>query len=595
MPCLRSVRSICFLAISLLLCQSLSAQKSKESFSNSIRSGKHPHLAIVISIDQFRADLLTRYADLFLPAQAGQKVGGFQYLMSQGSWFLNAHHAHFPTFTGPGHSVLMTGATPSLNGIIANEWWDNALEGVRYCVDDTSKHVKVVGKVEGSKAKPMSANSLLSTTVGDELKLASNGMAHTVSIALKDRASILMAGHTADVCIWFDDYTGRWISSTAYCKANALPTWVEKINSEQIPLHHFGKAWEPMVSKEALKRTTPANIDPDHNPYGLGTRFPHRINTVLERTTFKAFTTTPYGNEFVFETAKRAILAEQLGSHKGVSDLLTINLSSNDYIGHAFGPYSPEVLDVTVRTDRMLSDLLNFIDTQVPGGLSENIVIVTSDHGVAPISEQLTENHIDAGKILEATIEETTETALRDAFTLHHWVGAGKDKEVKGAYVEPYINLNEENIQATLKEGKAKSREEIERVVADAVGKLPGVYACYTNAQLRAGSIPHTPFMQRILRGFHPRLSGNVLVVSSPQHYTDPGTKGPYATSHGTPYNYDTHVPILIAGFGVRSGVWLQPVTPLDIAPTLSLLLGIEFPSACEGTPLLPALQEPSK
>lgn len=591
MPRLRIFRQCWLLcAVFALLGQNLSAQENKNSFATALRAGKRPRLAVVISIDQFRADLLTRNADLFLPAQNGKQVGGFQYLMTQGSWFVNAQHAHFPTFTGPGHSVLLTGSTPSMNGIIANEWWDKLIGGVRYCVDDETAHIKVVGKVEGSRAKPMSAKSLLVTTVGDELKLASNGRAKTVSIALKDRAAILLAGHAADTCLWFDDYTGRWISSTAYAKNGELPKWAQKVNDENIPEKHFGKVWKPSVSAEVLKRAKPTKLDPDNEPYGLGSSFPHRIGTEKGRITFRAFTTTPFANGFVFATAEAAIIGEQMGSHEGISDLLTINLSSNDYIGHAFGPYSPEVLDATVQTDRQLSEFLNFIEANVPGGLRETLVIVTADHGVAPIAEQLNDINIDAGKVLEGTINLVTEEALRQAFGLRVWVGAEQGQNAKGGYVEPYITLNEENIQQTLRSGKAKSREEIEKVVADAVSKMDGIYACYTHTQLLSGNLPRIPLTQRLARGFHPQLSGDVMVVSTPHHYTDPGTKGPYATSHGTAYNYDTHVPILMVGFGIRAGVWAQPVTPLDIAPTLSLLLGIEFPSACEGNPLVPAL-----
>jgi predicted AlkP superfamily pyrophosphatase or phosphodiesterase len=586
------LKASALLAILLLLPLSACAQggRGKKPFEEQIRSGKRPRLAIVISIDQFRADLLTRNVDLFLPARNGKKVGGFRYLMHNGSWYVNAHHSHFPTFTGPGHSVLLTGSTPSFNGIIANEWFDRALNGVRYCVEDES--VQVVGKVEGSRAKPMSARNLLVTTIGDELKMATNRQAKVVSLALKDRAAILMTGHNSDSCVWFDEYTGRWISSTAYAKKGELPAWAKEINARGIPDAHLGKEWNSSLSAEALKRALPPNIKPENDPYELGLKFPHRISPKKGRVGYRGFALTPYGNEFVFETAKAAVKSEKLGQRAGIPDLLTINLSTNDYAGHAFGPYSPEVLDVTVQTDRQLAEFLNFVEENVPGGLNETVVVITADHGVVPIVEQLRDLDVGAGRVTDSEIEKVIELSLVQAFGGQYWVGGTQQIPPKGAYVEPYITLNEDNIREALQTGKAKSREEIENVVAHAVSGIKGIYACYTRSQLLQGRVPQTPVVQQVTRGFHPRISGDIVVVSDPMFYTDPGTPGPYSTSHGTPYSYDTHVPILLSGFKIRAGVWSQRVSTIDIASTLSLLLGIEFPSGNEGNPLTSALHE---
>lgn len=568
------------------------AQQSAEGggeFAANVRSFKRPHLTVVISIDQFRADYLRRLTDLFLPPRRRDgNIGGFRYLMEEGSYFVDARYGHVPLYTGPGHAVILTGGYPYKTGIVSNDWWDPVSGQPVYCVDDP--RWKVVGARSGSVAKPMGPLNLRSTTVGDELKLASGGASRVVSLALKDRAAILLGGHAQDVCIWYDDQSGRWISSTAYCKEGRLPDWVEALNAEGIPDRALGSVWNPIVSPEGLRRAIMPVLPPEREPYGMGRTFPHRVGTEKTRNSYRGFTFTPAANTFVFETAQRAILAERLGQRGETPDLLALNLSTNDYVGHAFGPYSPEALDITVQTDRALSVFLNFLRVTIPGGLKEVVVVVTADHGVVPIVESLQAMGVSAGRVLESAINTAAQTALNRAFG-GTWVGKSPEGRSLGGYVEPYFYLNPAALSQALAEGKAKSASEIEAAAARAIAAIPGIYACHTRTQVLEGRLPATEIGRRVANGFHPRVSGDVLVVTEPMHFTDPGTPGPYVTTHGSPYAYDTHVPILIAGPGIRSGIWADPVSPADIAPTLCALLGIELPAACDGRILRSALK----
>jgi predicted AlkP superfamily pyrophosphatase or phosphodiesterase len=566
------------------------AYNGNGEFATNVRQFKRPHLTVVISIDQFRADYLRRLTDLYLPAQQSNgKVGGFRYLMTQGSYFVDARYNHSPTFTGPGHAVILTGGSPYKTGIIGNDWFDKTTHTPVYCVDDARQ--KVVGAAAGSVAKPMGPLNLRSTTLGDELKLATGGAAKVVTISLKDRAAILLGGHTQDVSLWYDDAGGRWISSTAYCKDAKLPAWAEALNAETIPDQALGTTWTPSVSPEALARTIAPNLPPKNEPYGMGRVFPHLVGKEKIKQNYRAFTLTPAANAYVFTTAKRAVTAERLGQHGETPDLLALNLATNDYVGHAFGPYSPEALDLSVQTDHQIADFLNFLQTTVPGGLKEVVFVVTADHGVVPNVENLQERDITAGRILNSGVADAIQKSLDGAFGKREWIEKGADGKPIGGYIEPYVYLNEAAIEAALVSGKATSHAQVEETAARAIAMLPGIYACYTRSQIMEGRLPANEITRRVVNGFYPKVSGDIVVVSEAMYFTDPGTPGPYITTHGSPYVYDTHVPILIAGPGIRAGIWADPVSPADIAPTLCALLGIEMPSACDGTILKAALR----
>jgi len=563
-----------------------------------------PALTVVISIDQLRGDYLYRFRDLFLPATDGETLGGFAFLLERGAYFASAKFEHYPLFTGPGHAVILTGAHPYKSGIVGNDWWDTAGRRPVYCVDD--ERYEVVGAAEGSKASPMGPANLKATTVGDELKMATAGRSKVITLAIKDRAAILLGGHAQDLSLWFDTAGGRWISSTAYCRDGSLPAWVEALNDEQIPAQALGKDWTTTLSESTLSgRSMVARHLKGDVPEGFGYEFPHHIGAEATKANFKAFCMIPAANDFVFTTAERAIEAEKLG-RRDAPDLLAINLSPNDYIGHAFGPNSPEVLEMTVATDRALSKFINYLARTIPGGMDNVAFVLTADHGVSPIPEDVVEPpfNLGGGRFEVAALVSTISESLTRRYGQPaggSWFATtpdnadGSDPSKSGAFIDGAVYLNPEAVRAAVETRKAGSRMELEMFAADAVisAGISGVYACYSRAQILQGAVADTDMNRALANGIHPRLSGDLIVIPEPFNLEDPAA-GDHATTHGSPYTYDTHVPVILCyPKMVTPGVYFGKASPADIAPTLSLILGVEFPSGCDGRPLSEALPQP--
>ncbi len=520
-----------------------------------------PKLVLVISIDQFRADYVQRFAANYVPARSGRQLGGFRFLTETGAEFADAHQTHVPTATGPGHATIMTGSEPFLNGIAQNNWYDRAAKKHVYCVSDPT-----VATILGTTA-PMSPKNLLVTTVGDEPKMATNGKSKVVGISFKDRAAILMAGHAADTVIWFDQGTGDWTSSSFY--GPKLPRWVEDINAEKLPAKDLKKAWTALLpnSNYDLARLSPASKP---SPNGL---FEHRLSTGNEsRVSYSAFASSSYGQEFVFKTVQRAIDAEALGQH-ATPDVLVVNLATNDYIGHAYGPNSPEVMDISIRTDRLLAGLFTSLDQKL--GIDNVEIVVTADHGVAPIPEEAANIYrTGAKRVPDIRIAAEIQRALNAKY------GPGECVEPKSTD-DLYAYLNRDLI------AKKNLREaEVQEVAAHAISSLSGITAAFTRDQLMHGALPKWDWTPLVYNGYNERLGGDLIFFFTPGFLADTGV----GTGHGTPWKYDTHVPILMRGPGIIKGRYFRPVSTADIAPTLCTILGIEYPSGCIGHPLAEAL-----
>lgn len=538
-----------------------------------------PRLVVLISIDQFRADYLARFSDLFLPVEGPQGVGGFRWLMERGAYHTDAHHDHYPLFTGPGHSIHFTGAPPYKTGIVGNEWFDREMNAVRYCVQDPKS--PLVGAADPDGKRGISPITLRTSTVGDELKMATGGQAKVWGLALKDRAGVLMAGHLADGVLWFDEETSAWISSRFYFKSGQLPDWVTSWNAAKKIDPFFGKTWNLSVPPAALKRLwTPRNEFANPRP-GLGKAFPHPITGGLDKpgkAFYAAFESTPYANEYVLETAEELIRREKLGQD-AIPDILAINLSTNDYIGHSFGPDSPEALDVTVQSDRQISRFFRFLGKAVPGGLQNVTIVLTADHGVSPMVEEMAKAGLPtAGGYQEKALTDAVKAALDKAFGPGDWLKA----------------LSEFNLYLDVDSLRQKGIEpaKAEEVAAEALRRQPGIYAAYTRDQIVEGRVPDTDIGHRVMLGFHPKVSGDVVIVLDPYTVTNySGGSVVKGTTHGTTYAYDTSVPLILAGARIKPGRYTQRVSTLDIAPTLSELLGVLQPSGCEGHVLSPALK----
>jgi predicted AlkP superfamily pyrophosphatase or phosphodiesterase len=508
---------------------------------------RRPRLTVVISIDQFRGDYVRRFDGLL-----DHENGGFKRLLDAGSYFADARHDHFPLFTGPGHAAILTGGCPYKTGIVANDWFDRTAHKAVYCVDDAT--AALVSASPGGKARPVGPRNLRSTTIGDELKKA-YGNSKVVSLSIKDRAAILLGGHAADTCLWLDLEGGRWITSTAY--ANVLPAWVNELNAKQFPASKLGSVWE--------------------RPPGVVPGFKHPIGREPGAKSVKEFCLTPWGNDWVFDSALAAVDGESLGAEsRKASDLLTINLATNDYVGHKYGPDSPEVAEITATTDRALARFLVELERRGLKLGESLLVVVTSDHGVAPVPPEREERSREiGGRLTPADVAKASCEALGVPI---------------GTYVEPNFYLDEAAARREIDSGKVASRAALESLVSEKIAALEGVYACYTRTQILKGALPPTDIAQRVVRGFHPKVSGDVIVVCEPGWIIEDVD----TASHGMPYIYDTHVPLFIAGPGIRRGaVFVDRVSILDVAPTLAFLLGVEMPGACDGVILKNAIERP--
>ncbi len=536
------------------------ATTPRDAASRTAAAAGKPRLVVLISIDQFRADYLTRFADLFLPAGADGRSGGFRRLMERGAWYSDAHHDHFPLFTGPGHAAISTGAQPSLTGIVGNSWADQITGKEIYCVRDDTP----LGAIVGGSGPGVSPRSLRTSTIGDELEIATGGRAKTWSVALKDRAAVLLGGHLADGVVWFDASSGAWVSSRWYCKSGELPAWA----TERTPAKDWtAAAWTTDLPVDVLSRAWLADDAHAKDAFHIGATFPHALagGPGGDRAAyFKAYAATPLANDYVLDTALRIVDEEKLGQDD-VPDLLTINLSSNDYLGHAFGPDSPEVLAMTVDTDRALARFLDGLLARVPGGWSATTVVVTGDHGVAPIAEATRDAGFDAGRYDEGAMQAAVVAALKSRMKSGSTWGC--------RVVESNVYLDHAALTCPIAEA--------DEAAAEALRGIPGVAAAFARDDVEHGRVPPTEIAARVANGINPRVSGDVIVVPSP--FWLPADKT-YATTHGAPYPYDTSVPILYCGAGVAApGRYRVRVSTLDIAATLADELGVLQPSGCTG------------
>lgn len=537
-----------------------------------------PRLVVVLSVDQLSPAYLDRFRELFRPPRSGEGVGGFRYLMEEGAHHLNAHHDHLHTLTGPGHAALLTGAYPYKHGIIANSWYDRERETGRYSTDDPAS--PQVGAADSSRG--VSPRTLLVSTLGDELKMASGGKAKVWSISYKDRAAVFMGGHLADGALWFDRDAGAWVTSRFYARDGNLPGFIQAWNARRLPHQLFGAMWKLSVPEEALDLLWSPGAGPGADAVGLGLSFPHPLDGGRSvegsdasgarenpgRDFFTAFITSPHGNAHLLATAREIVSTQEMG-RDGVPDLLAVGLSTNDYTGHIFGPHSAEVMDVTVRADAQLSDFFRFLDSHVEGGLERVTIALTSDHGVAPVIAGAMEAGMPGGHYDTGAVSEAVEAALDRRFGQGDWVEA---------FEAGYIYIRRETVLA-----RRTGRELVEREAARAAMARGGIYVAWTRSAIEEGRVPGNDLGLRVIRSFHPARSGDVLIIEEPYWVEERSRAG---ATHGSPYGYDTAVPLILAGAGVRPGTYAKRVSTVDLAPTLAAILRVPAPSGSEGAVL---------
>jgi predicted AlkP superfamily pyrophosphatase or phosphodiesterase len=508
-----------------------------------------PKLVLVLVIDQFRYDYLMRFQPYF-----GE--GGFNRLLDGGAVFTDCRYDYATTMTGPGHASLLTGAYPSVHGIIENNWYDRDRKREIYCVEDLS--TRMVANREKASATPgYSPRNLTASTLGDELRMATDFRAKAVSISLKDRAAVLMGGHTPSAAYWYDVGSGRFVTSTYYLPR--LPEWVDEFNQDTPIRQYCGQKWRALAETPGAGGKTldefeasPGETCPD--PKFLGW---------LEN--------TPFMNEIELAFARDAIRSEHLGQG-AETDLLTLSLSVNDYIGHAYGPYSEEVADTTIRTDRDLAAFFADLDKLV--GLENVWIAFSADHGVAPSPAFVQEHKLGIGMAQPGNIRTAAEKALTQAFGPGPWI---EDED------ETYLFLDRDTLK---KHNLPASRAE--EVAAQAAAEQPDVAAAFTRTQLLTGNLPNSPVARKVANSFNPKRSGDVFLVFMPFAVPSSTATG---TTHGTPWNYDTQVPLIFWGSAFKPGFYSHACQPVDLAATLAALLGLTQPSGSQGTPLTFALK----
>ena len=509
-----------FLFLLLMAAGSPAQQKSQPP--------KKPKLVLAIVVDQFRYDYLLRFHDDY--------HGGFARLLDKGAVFTDARYIHFPTVTAVGHSTFLTGATPSVSGIINNEWLER--ESGEQVSSVSDKTTTLLGNTKGGHGS--SPRRLLVSTIGDELKM-SGQHSKVIGISIKDRAAILPAGHMADAAYWFDDDSKHFVTSDYYMKQ--LPEWVVNVNANRPADKFQGSTWNAVDAK------------PGNKPFcTMTTGTEVRFCGSLER--------TPFGNQLLEEFAEQAIEHEQLGTHEG-TDLLTLSFSANDYVGHLLGPDSPEVRDISIRTDRLLGKLMDFINAHL--GVGNTLIVFTADHGVSPAPSVNNARKMPGGWLNAREYAGKVSARLSEKFGKGEWFSYD-------SYGFLYLNYE------TVAKNNA-DRVEVRRFAADVARELPYIARVYTSDDLLRGNAAADWPGRAVQLGFYGPRSSDLVLVPEPYYMFGAGP----GTTHASPYSYDNHVPLIFYGSGIRAGVHYEAATVNDVAPTLAAILGIETPSGSAG------------
>ncbi|WBX75511.1 alkaline phosphatase family protein [Tenacibaculum ovolyticum] len=518
---------------------------------NNKKNTKKPKLVVGVVIDQMRYDYLARFASKY-------GADGFNRLLNNGFSLENAHYNYIPTYTAVGHTSIFTGTTPTNHAIISNNWYDKYLKETIYCVDD-SKYKTVGNNGDGGKKSP---KRMLTTTVTDQLRLAQNMNGKTIGIAIKDRSAILPAGHTANAAYWFDGGDqGDWITSSYYM--NELPNWVEKFNNSKIVDGYLKQPWETLYDINTYSES----IADDNNfeaPFKGEDKpvFPHNIPKLRSKNNnYSIIKAIPAGNSLTTDFAKAAIIGENLGK-SSYTDFLTVSYSSTDYVGHQFGVASKEIEDTYLRLDRDLANLFQFLDTQV--GKNNYTLFLTADHAAVQVPSYLQSVKIPANYFSYKKFREFVNNITKKYFN-------------SDALVE-----NISNFQIFLDKEKIESlnlnSNEVAQKIADEVINYKGIYKTVTARTLQTTSFT-SGILNSLQNGYNQKFSGDVLLVPSPSTISYP-KKG---TTHGSGYSYDTHIPIIFYGNGIKQGSSKEKYEIIDIAPTISNLLQIEFPNGATG------------
>ncbi len=531
-----------------------------------------PRLILQITVDQLRGDLPTRYYD-----RLGD--GGFRYLWENGVVYRNAHHAHANTETIVGHATLATGAHPSAHGMVGNLWFDRETGFTTYNVEDPNYRLLTEGAdvdeqaeidptQRAARSEGRSPAAILVSTFSDELRSNTGGQSKVVAVSVKDRGAISMAGHSG-TAYWFSKAGGEFVTSTYYL--DQYPEWVNAFNALQPAQRFANTSWNLLhpQSSYLFAETDDRNWETD--VAGFGRVFPHDYGDGTSRYFTTWLTLSPAGDKLVLDFAKQALVEEQLGEDD-ITDYLGVSFSATDYVGHVFGPSSLEGEDNILQLDRRIAELLAHVDEKV--GLENTLIVLSADHGGPDTPGYLNSLGIPAGYVdPDSWDKDAAITRIKDRFDI-----SGKLFE---AYSHPYLYFSTE-----LKNDNDIDHEALEAAVIEELSKFKGVSLAVSSAALRRGNLPDTRLYRSVINNFHSKRSGDIYVVFEPNWFVNDFEGLTVASTHGSPWNYDTHVPIVFAGAGLHAQTVDRRVLSVDIAPTLSSYLGIKAPSGSVGEPL---------
>ena len=518
-----------------------------------ITNSEKPKLVVGIVVDQMRNDYIDRFWN---------KYGddGFKRLVNNGYRFKNAHFNYVPTYTGPGHASVYTGTTPAIHGIVGNNWYDKTLDTSVYCAEDTT--VESVGTLDN--AGMMSPHRMTVTTIADENRLTTQMRGKTIGIALKDRGAILPAGHTANAAFWFHGKDeGRWISSNFYM--DNLPQWVVDFNNSGTAESYF-KTWNTLYPIE-----TYVESGSDMNKFEGGYKgkesatFPYDLQKLrADNNNFELLKAVAFGNDLTTDFAIAAIEGEKLGQ-RDVTDFMTLSYSSTDYVGHNFGVKSKEIQDTYLRLDKNIAELLEYLDKTV--GKDEYIVFLTADHAAVDVPAYLDSLKIPAGYFDSRSFRNNIDSLVQKEY--------GNKKLIKN------ISNNQLFFNHQLLDEMNINIDDFQKKLATYIMEQDNIYRVYTREQILNGA--YTKGMDALIKnGFNHKRSGDLIYVLDPAFISYSRT----GSTHGSSYMYDTHVPILFYGKGVKSGSSSRRSEIVDIAPTIAVMLGISFASGATGEPL---------
>lgn len=510
---------------------------------------KKPLLVVGVVLDQMRPDYLVRFA-----AHMGDK--GFKRLLKEGNECRQAYINYLPSYTAPGHTCIYTGTVPAIHGIASNDWIDRVTGQWVYCTADPA--VKNVGGTV--KAGKMSPKNLWSNTITDELRLANNFKSKVIAISVKDRASILPGGHTANAAYWMDDSLGEFMSSTYYM--NALPAWVFTFNQQALAKQYMQKNWNTKFTIDQYVQSTADNNNYEGKFSGENTTsFPH----MTENLKLSDIKKTPYGNQILTEFAKAAIVNEALGQDD-ITDFLTISYSSTDYIGHMFGPNSVEIEDTYYRMDEEIETLLDFLDDKV--GKGNYTLFLTADHGVAHNPQFLIDNKIPGGYLFEKEVKSALNNYLTQQFKVDSLISDIAENYIWLNLPEIYAHQIDEAQLLRIIQQWLLQREDVQFVL-----NMHNPSTIFIPDQIKHMAV----------NGYVKNRCGDLLLLLKPG-YIDAYAKT--GTTHGTWNPYDTHIPLIWYGWGIEKGITHQKVYMTDIAATLAALLNIQIPNGCIGQPI---------